>query len=459
MSSPTRLPRGLLVAFCLPSLVLGVMHGPEGMIQSVYAKHAALSLTALAAAMLATKMFDAITYPLIGTLSDRAYARTGSRRGWVIGGSLLSVVGVWFLLRPPQEVTVVYFGIWMAVTYVGWKVIEIPLQAWSYTLSADYAQRARVQAWRAFAQIAGPFLFFAMPYIAMQIGYSDSSELDFRNLGFAAVVCAVALPLATAIMVARVPSESTGPPPAPRRFSAKEFVRAVRDNPPLLRLCAAFLPFNLLVGVLNGVAYLYIDAYLGLGKQFAAIAAAALLATLVGLPFWSALAARYERHRVWAGCMAAAGIAFAGFAAASPGPLALPLCFVCYPIIFFCVSSSVIVYTMSADIVDYGKLNLGEDHGGLYGALFFFLQKSLMGVSAAAGLALIGMFGFDATAAVQSASGVIGIKLTGAILPAIGMIGAAAIIWNYPLTRARMAEVQAALAKRDSAIRPDQFSQ
>jgi Na+/melibiose symporter-like transporter len=186
-----------------------------------------------------------------------------------------------------------------------------------------------------------------------------------------------------------------------------------------------------------------------LGRQYPAIAAAALLSSLIGLPFWSALSARYERHRVWALCMVAAGVACAGFAALSPGSAALPLCFVLYPAIAFCIASTVIIYTMTADIVDYGKLSTGADHGGLYSALFLFLQRSMLGVSAAAGIALVGMFGFDATAATQSASGVLGIKLAGAFLPAIGFIGAAVIIWNYPLTRARMAEIQAALSKRD----------
>src|SRR3546814_7718732 len=85
---------------------------------------------------------------------------------------------------------------------------------------------------------------------------------------------------------------------------------------------------------------------------------------------------------------------------------------------------------MSADIVDYGRFHTGVDHGGLYGSLFTFLQKSLTGVSAAAGVALVGAFGFDATATMQSASGVFGLKLTMAVAPALGLIGGAIIIWR-----------------------------
>ena len=91
------LKRGLLLAFTLPTLVLGITHGPEGQIQAIYAKHAGIALTAIALAVLLTKLFDAITYPLIGYWSDRTYARSGSRKSWVIAGTIASALGVWFL--------------------------------------------------------------------------------------------------------------------------------------------------------------------------------------------------------------------------------------------------------------------------------------------------------------------------------------------------------------------------
>lgn len=444
------LRRDLLIAFSLPTLILGVMHGPEGLIQGVYAKHAGISLGALAVALLITKMFDAFTYPLIGYLSDRTYARTGTRRSWLIAGTLLSVVGIWFLLRPPDGVGVVYFGIWMAVTYLGWKVIEIPLQAWSYGLSADYGQRARVQGWRGMAQTVGALLFFLLPFLALQIGVTDSTELDFRSLGMVAVICVIALPLATILLIVRVPARGAAPAlaraEAMSRYGLRETIAAIRQNPPLLRLLAAFLPVNLLAGMTSGLSYLYIDSYLGLSAQLPAIMAIALLTSVIGIPIWTALSSRFERHRLWAVALIVGGLACGSFALIQPGEGAMIACFVLYPIVTLVLIGSIIVYTMSADIVDYGRLHTGQDHGGLYGSMFAFLQKSLIGVASALGLALVGAFGFDATAPMQTTAAVFGIKLGFAILPAAGLICAALIIWNYPLNRQRITEMQAALA-------------
>jgi GPH family glycoside/pentoside/hexuronide:cation symporter len=171
-----------------------------------------------------------------------------------------------------------------------------------------------------------------------------------------------------------------------------------------------------------------------------------MVASIAGIPFWSAMGARYERHRVWAVSLITGGIACAGFALLSPGPLALPLAlplaFMLYPVVLFTLIGLVIVYAMQADIVDYGRLISGQDHAGLYGSIFSFLQKSVLGVSSAAGLALVGIFGFDVTAATQSASGILGLKLVCAGLPALGLFAGTAIIWNYPLTRARILQIQ-----------------
>jgi Na+/melibiose symporter-like transporter len=316
-------------------------------------------------------------------------------------------------------------------------------------LSEDYAQRARVQAWRGLAALSGQLLFFLIPFAAVEFGYSDSTEIDFRALGLSAVTCAVALPLATLIAVVFVPDGIAAPPPkTARRTGLTAMFKAIRQNPPLLRLLAAFLPVNLLGGLSGGVIYLYVDTYLGLGRHFAAIMLLAMVAGIIGIPLWGALAARFERHRVWAMSLVAGALAAGTLTLLSPGPMALPLVMIAYTVIVLALTGSIVVFAMSADIVDYGRLVTGEDHAGLYGSIFAFLQKSLLGVSAAAGLALVGLFGFDATATTQTASGIIGIKFTSALLPAFGLLGAAALIWNYPLTRARVAEIQAQLHRQ-----------
>lgn len=455
MSHPsTDLKRRTLMAFVLPTLAIGFMHGPEGQVLGIYAKYGGVALTALAGASLLTRLFDAITYPLIGYLSDRSFARSGTRRYWIMSGAILSTFGIWFLYRPPLHVTVLYYGAWMAVTYVGWKVAEIPYQAWSYGLSRDYAQRARIQGWRQLAQTLGSILFFTTPAIAAKLGYSNTTELNFGALGVAAVACAFVVPLTSALALWLVPEGEAAPAIVgpKRKYGLVESVKSIASNGAMVRLLLAFVPLSVLTGMASGVIFLFMTTFLGLSKEYSTIALLAAPMALIGVPFWTFLCMRFERHHVLAASMLLSSAAYAGLSLVNPGPSAAMPMMLLFPIISLCMLGVVTVYSMTADAADYGRLQTGKDHGGLYASVIMFVVKSLASVSSAAGIAIIGWFGFDATAAIQTASGAFGMKLVAVYLPAVGMALVTVVIWKYPLNKARLADIRAQLVDREHSL-------
>lgn len=448
-SAPTsRLPLGTILLFALPALLVGFMHGPEQQIQGIYAKYAGLALAALALATLLTRAFDAVTYPLIGYLSDLTYARTGTRKPWVAGGALFSAFGVWFLYRPPEGAGIAYYGVWTAVTYLGWKIAEIPYQAWSYALTRDYADRARLQAWRAMAQLLGGMLFFATPALAKGLGMTQLGDLGFPALNVTAVLCAVLVPLAAILVIWRVPEGDVPPPSAEarQRYGLVHSFRAVLGNGPMMWLIGAALPIAILSGMAMGVMFLFLDVYLQLGENYPTVQLAAAPMALIGVPLWGFLGVKFERHRVVAVSLILASISYLGLSFISPGPMAFTLALIFYPLTVLALLGIVVLFPMLGDIADYGRLQTGEDLSGLYTAVFNFVQVSLRTVSSAGGIALIGWMGFDATATTQGPNGELAIRLTAVILPAIGLGIAGALFWRFPLTRARIAEVHQQLA-------------
>ncbi len=206
MSDKSALSRRLLLAFSLPAVMQGLMHAPEFQVQGIYAKYTGLSLTALAGAVLLTRMFDAVTYPLIGHWSDASFRRSGSRKPWIAAGTMVTVCGIWFLFRPPQGPSIIYYTVWAMVSYVGWKLTEIPYAAWSLGLTRDYVQRTRVQVWRAMAVMFGALVFFVVPFAAKALGFTDSTELNLQTLSLTAVLVLVCVPLINLYALARVPN-------------------------------------------------------------------------------------------------------------------------------------------------------------------------------------------------------------------------------------------------------------
>jgi GPH family glycoside/pentoside/hexuronide:cation symporter len=445
----------MLLAFAMPAVMLGFMHAPESLVQGIYAKHAGVPLTQLALAILLTRVLDGVTYPLIGYLSDLTRARRGGRKTWIIGGTGVTVLGLWFLYRPPEEVSAYYFGGWFMVTYVGWKMTEIPYSAWSFELSSDYVQRARIQVWRGMGVLVGTLVFYTVPYAAKAFGLTRSTELDLHTLSLTAVVVLVLVPVLNAWCLLTVP-DGGGAVRSDRDTTVKSLrmlLQSISGNGPLIRLLVAYIPVSICSGMAGGVVYLFADAYLHQGEHLPAVFLVAVPLTLVGLPFWGWLCSRYERHRVWAISLLLGAVPSIALGFVTPGSFALAGLMIFYPITMFAlVAVSVAVPAMTGDIVDYGRLRFGQDRAGVYAALFAFLNKSLMGVSAALGLAIAGWFGFDATAASHSTFEVLGLKLVAIWIPALSLIGAATVIWNFPLHRGRLRVIQRALAKRPNDV-------
>lgn len=444
----------MLFAFSLPAVMQGFMHAPEAQVQGIYAKHAGLSLVALATAVLLTRLFDGITYPLIGYLSDKSFRSSSTRKPWIVAGTIVTIIGLWFLYRPPPHVSVTYFGVWTLVTYIGWKLTEIPYSAWSIGLSREYVQRARIQLWRSMAQLFGSLVFFIVPYASKALGLSETTELNLQSLSFTAMIIAICVPAMNLYSLASVPNGEAEPPPviAGNRENWRSVARSITRNGPLMQLLAAFVPFTLVTGMASGVTYLFVDTYLKLSGQYSGLMLITIPFSLLGLPFWGWMCLRFERHRVWAVSLLLSAIAYAGQAFVPVGEAGLHALMILSPLAIFCVVSvGVAVPAMLGDIADYGRLQSGEDHAGVYSAIFAFLLKSLGGVAAALGLGLVGWFGFDATATQQTAQGVFGIKLVAVWLPALGVACSAPIIWSFPIDRERQDAIRAEIMERESA--------
>ena len=66
------------------------MSGAMNIVQSLYAKYFGLSLAAIASILLLSRIFDAITDPLIGYWSDRYQRRRGTRHAAAADGDAVA---------------------------------------------------------------------------------------------------------------------------------------------------------------------------------------------------------------------------------------------------------------------------------------------------------------------------------------------------------------------------------
>src|SRR2546425_1187450 len=123
-----------------------------------YADIVHLSPALVSTAIFAAKLWDAVTDPVMGYISDTTRSRWGRRRPYVAAAAL--PVGLFFFLvfRPPALGTGGLF-VYLLVTYAAlntcFTVFAIPYTAWGAELARDYHERTTVVQIRSLFGVVG----------------------------------------------------------------------------------------------------------------------------------------------------------------------------------------------------------------------------------------------------------------------------------------------------------------
>jgi len=131
------------------SLPLAIIGYPLSVwIPRLYSTEVGLSLSLIGLVIFSAAIFDAVTDPLMGFLSDRFQTRWGRRRPWLLVGVPIYAVAVWMLLNPSPGATVYYLGFYYLLLRASTTIFGLPYAAWGMELSADYHTRTMIQSAR-----------------------------------------------------------------------------------------------------------------------------------------------------------------------------------------------------------------------------------------------------------------------------------------------------------------------
>jgi GPH family glycoside/pentoside/hexuronide:cation symporter len=440
----------VLAAYAAPAFSQTLIHGPTGsVIQGVYAKYFGIPLHSIAVVLLVTSLFDATVNPLAGYLSDRYCASGGSRKPWLLGGSLVSIVACWFLYAPTGSVTVAYFLTWLLITYASWATAEVPYAAWMAEVTSDYDERTRLATWRGVAMYGGAMAFAAIPYLP----FLPTSEFTPASLRWTAILAAIALPTFATIAVLTVPAGAA----AVESGTARNVWRGVFTNRPLLLFALMFFLYHAASGISTGMIFFYLDSHLHQGPFMAGLLLLSLPLGALAVPGWGFLCRRYGKQRAWAAGAAGGALATLLFATVPAGPSGTAW-LVCVQVLVILVYAGfpVAAPAVLADVIDYGRLRFGVDYGGTYFAVYNIMYKAVPGIGAAAGIALVELGGFDPRLAQQSPAATLVLLATFCALPALLLAIVAPLLWYFPINARRQRIIVARLKRRDerNALRP-----
>ena len=447
--------QGLLYA--LPVLATTFLGNAIAVLQGIYAKDFGLALTSIAMVLLVSRVFDAVTDPLIGFCSDWYRARGGSRKPFIVVGSVLFIISAYFLYIPPDDVSVRYFLVWYLAFYFSLTLFEIPHMAWANDLSISSQDNTRFYSWRTLMASIGLMAFFVLPLLPV----FETTAITPETLRWSVFVAGCLLTVLVVICVRKLPasnspiiSSSSGDASEARlkKESVTQIWLSIRHNPSLLLFLLAFVCWGFGVGMSIALLFLFIDSYLGLGAVFAGLYVISHVFSISSVGLWAVLANRWGKHAVWGIAMALLGIGMFGLGFMSPdhvSPFFLLLCLT--PLYCGYAAGSVIAPSLLADIIDYTTWKFERDRAGTYFALYGLIGKTNIAIGGALGMALAGWYGFDATATVHSYDSALGLRIGVAWLPLPFLLFSFFFIQRMPITARRHAIVRRGLDRRKAS--------
>lgn len=441
-----KLTKRILFAYALPAFVVALPTIPIYInLPSYYGIELGLGLAATGLILLLARIFDTVTDPLIGVLSDRLNFKGARRKPWIAAGAVVAGVGLYKMLNPPADVDASYLLGWCILLYGGWTMVAVPYFAWGAELSDDYDERTRITSWREAAGLLGILGAGAVSAVAVNLGLGDGNPV--ASIAWLAIALGiVAFPILLRTVPDTMPAKHA---PAPVSFSKfKSEVRSLAANAPFVRLLGAWFINGLANCIPSALFLIYLQYALGAGEADQPLFILVyFLSGVLAIPLWLKVSQRYGKHRTWCVSMMFAVFAFAMVPFIPTGEL-LMFGIVCVITGMALGADLSLPPAIQADVLDYDRWKHKRVRAGVQFAMWGMATKLALAVSV--GIALPSLEGLGFTPEAPTPDGIWALIFLYGVVPIGIKVLAIAMVWNFPITAAKHAIIRKRLQQRDA---------
>ncbi len=396
-------------------------------------------------------LWDAVTDPVMGQISDRTYARFRGRHPYLILGSALLAGALLVLFSPPPLENELAAFSYLLGSYLllntALTVLAVPYNAMVGDLTQDRDERSVLFAFRfAFGNIGG-ILAAGIPGVFL-VRTADGALAGDGMSSVAAILAAVVL--LSALLTWQQTRSHSAPPEAQAPDSLRQAFRTIRTNQAFLVLIVAYFVANAGIALNSTLArYYYLYRLRLTESEVGLLLMTFMLILTLSLVLWVKLSERFGKLTPlrW-----------------GAGLLGLGTCIV-YPLLpaesfgttlFFAggvlgglVGSVVLLDSMLTDVINLDHLRSGRYRGGIYFGLWRFAAKVSRGIAFFGTGALLGAIGFEANQEQSPET----LQWLGLLFgPGVGgfLLIAIAVMIPYRYTDAKQRQVQRLLQAKNS---------
>lgn len=434
-----------------------------------------LSLAHAGTLVLVTKLYDAVSDPVMGLIADRTNTRWGKYRPYLLWIAIPFAVAGVLAFFTPQTDNYTFKHVYAYVTYIlmmtVYTAINVPYGAMLGVMTDDSREKSVFSSFRMFFAFIGSFIAMGSFEPLLKLRQSilgtlpaewtlaDSTPADWTiAVSVIGIVCAVLFILSfmmtrehvTEAEMAKAPVRENSDETA--KTSMVEDLKALVANGPWWMLLGGGIAILLFNCVRGGAAAYYFADVLGTNAIFtlALFLTVGEISQLVGVVVTVPVSEKIGKKATFLLVLVAVTVLSIIVAFLPETPAGMWALLVSQILICIAIGiNSPLLWSMFADVADYSELKNGRASTGLIFSSSSMAQKFGAAFGSAIVLWVLMAFGYDnAKGAVQTPEALATIKALISWIPAIGSAAGIAIMLGYPLTDKKMSDMRQELSKK-----------
>ena len=410
-----------------------------------------ISAAVVAVLLPASKLYDMVTDPLMGVISDRTRTRWGRRRPFLFVGGIVAATGFFLIFNPPMlDDSPALLDAWLLgallLTYTGYTLFNIPYLAMPAEMTTHYHVRTSLMSWRTVFINVGA-LIAAFSFALVQWLGNDREAHGAMGLIFATLIaggsiyCFFGLSTARQTIAARLAHKP----------SIGRQIRTIVSNRPLMSLLGAKLCQLLGLAAASSAGVYFKTVILKMSyAQTTWFLVVNIVAILAAIPLWNHVSRRHGKrltYMIATACFALTTSTWLLATAADP----LSYIFVRAVFLGFFASGVIIMgAALLPDAVEYDYLKTGLRREATMSAFYATVEKLAFAAGPALAIFMLGLYGYqsgtEGMQIEQPESAITAIYITAGLAPALLYGLSLVFLAIYDLTEDKLKAARAASA-------------
>lgn len=313
------------------------------------------------------RILEVFIDPLIGNMIDNTNTKYGKFKPWVVGGGIISSITLLLLFtdlgglnKTNPFLYLVLFGIIYLVMDVFYSIKDIGFWSMIPALSLDSHEREKMATFARIgstigANIVGVAIMPIVLFFSMTNSSGSGDKSGWFWFAFIVALIGVITSIAVGIGTREVESKLRD---NNEKTSLKQVFKVLGKNDQLMWLSLGYWFYGLGINTLNALQLYYFTFILGDSGKYSILYGLNTVVGLVSVSLFPSLAGKFNRKRLFYGCIAVmlGGIGIFSIAGTSLPMIltAAELFFIPQPLVFL------VILMIISDSVEYGQWKLGH---------------------------------------------------------------------------------------------------